>query len=150
MVRKRRPRALKYIRKEKEYVREYLKKVLSKQTEIDWIDVVCLDDEVYCKYYMAYAIAIMRRRIHGELKKSRTIALIRFNVRDYHISAIVPLDVEAIDALYEKIKEAYDMLIKIEELEKVEAKKKRMEKLLRRLSPEEREILKKVLEEGEE
>lgn len=124
-----------------EEVEEKLKEILG----IEHVYILSEGDEVYRKYDMGYAIAIVKRRFRGQTLNKLVPALVRFNVKQFRINAIVPLEPEAIKPLFDLVNKAMEKIAEIEEEERRKRQEEKFKKFLETLSPEEREILEKLM-----
>jgi len=124
---------------------EELERQLKDFLKADWVKVLRDDDKAYSKYDMGYAVAILPRRVRGRILRQKVVALVRINTRKFGVMAVIPIDPEVIDKLHELVKEAEEVRVKLEEEERRRQREERLKKWLESLSPEEREILQKLV-----
>ena len=122
---------------------------LKRLLNTDWVKVITLGNEIYHRNEMSYAIAVIRRRIRGRTRPEYTVSLVRFNLRQLSIIAVIPIDFEVLDILYNTIKEAWKEANKRNEEIRKEQARKRFAKMLAKMSEAEREVLLKTLPENE-
>ena len=120
---------------------------LKRLLKTDYVKAVTIDDKIFYKSEMAYAVAILKRKAMGRVRKDFTVCLVRFNLRTLRIQSVVPIEKEVVDSIFNSIREAWKVaeekkrrLIEIEE-------RRKLLKILETLSPQERELLIKVLRE---
>ncbi|RLE85119.1 MAG: hypothetical protein DRJ67_09410 [Thermoprotei archaeon] len=124
---------------------EELETQLREFLKAEWVRVLEEDGEPYSKYDMGYAVAILPRRVRGRVLRQKVVALVRINTRKFGVMAVIPIDPEVIDKLHELVREAEEERIRLEEEERRKQREERLKKWLESLSPEEREILQKLV-----
>jgi len=88
---------------------EWLKRTL----RLDHVRVLTVRGEVYRKHKMGYAVGVARRVVKGVETEERVPVLVRFNPDGSYVHSVVPLELEVLDPLWDLVKEARRVAIKL-------------------------------------
>jgi len=89
---------------------------------------------------MAWAFIVFKRKRDNKVK----VGLVRYNPKTFYVHSVTPLPDE-VNEFSNQLHEIFKVKEEIEEEERIKKAEKRAMKILEKLSPEEREIFKKIL-----